>query len=92
MEASKTQLIKICDELFEKKIIGQGMLRDKKYDICNGFIECSLKPKNPETRKLIWDNFEKLGFIVKSGAYSYIRIYWADDNINEINKIFKKYM
>lgn len=92
MVASKTKLIKICDELFNKGIIGKGMLRGKKYDLCNGHIECSLNPRNPETRRLIYTNFEKLGYTVKSGGYDYIKIYWNDNNLNnQINDIFKKY-
>lgn len=91
MAATKENLIKLCDELFEKNIIGKGMLRDKKYDINNGHIQCSIRSCNPNTFKLIRKEFEKLGYIVKSAGYDYIDIYWTDTTTELIKEIFNKY-
>lgn len=90
MAATKAKLLKIADELFEKRIIGTGMLRGKKYDICNGHIQFSVRSCNPNTWSRIWKNFEKLGYTVKSGGYSYMDVYW-DEDTSTIDQIFEKY-
>lgn len=92
MSATKEKLIQLCDELFEKKLIGNGMIRSNKYDVCNGFIEFGLKPKNPKTRKAVLDGFRNLGYDVKNHCYDYWRVSWEDkEEIEYINNIFSKY-
>lgn len=90
MDGSKDTLLKIADELFEKRIIGTGMLRGQSYDVCNGHIEFSVRSRNPNTWSKIWESFESLGYIVKSGGYDYMNVYWVEET-SDIDEIFDKY-
>ena len=61
MNATKENLIEICEELYDKNMIWSVGFGDK-YDICNGFVRIDIKSRNPKTWSKIWKNFEKLGY------------------------------
>lgn len=88
MKATKEKLIEICDELFEKKIIGRGEISHTKYDVCNGHVNFTIGQR--AFTESIRKNFEELGYKFESAGFSYYNVYWKEDT-SHIDDIFNKY-
>lgn len=90
MKATKETLIEIIEKMHEKNIL-RMMDYGKKYDPCNGHIVINVRSRNPKTRSKIWEGFEKLGYIVKSGGWSNLEIYYEEDT-SDLDEIFNQYI
>lgn len=90
MAATKEKLIEIIEEMHEKNILSM-MRYGKKYNPCNGHIVIDVKSHNPETFSKIWKGFEKLGYIVESGGWNYLEIYYEEDT-SDLDEIFNQYI
>lgn len=90
MAATKEKLIDIIVKMHEKKLLNM-MRYGRMYDKCNGHIKIDVKSRNPKTFSKIWKGFEKLGYIVESGGWNYLKIYYEEDT-SDLDEIFNQYI